>query len=217
MPTITRRPRARARLALLAALIAPALLAAARPAAAQSSPFDGTAGSGSYRYFFALDFRDFAAPQFYAFEYLSTAPQLTFADVLQGLQAGVPGFSIRTTNYGGSLGLSLDGITFGTKEKFNDFAGSNSGEPNGYWSQWNSLTGVSWAGNDFGISTQTVAANTWVGASWVSDYNTVTGVAPRVTPAALAAAAVPESGAAGLLALGVACAGVAVVRRRRSN
>ncbi len=171
----------------------------------------GSAGTGNNSYYFALDFRDFAAPQYYAFEYRSSRTSLFFADVLQGL-ASVPTFSTRISD-SGTFGLSLNGIAFAGKEKFAIFQGENSGEPNGFWSQWNSPNGVNWAVNDFGISGQTVAAGQWVGASWVSDFNTSTGTPPRVDFAASNAA--PEPGTLALLAIGAVSGAGIVLRRRR--
>jgi hypothetical protein len=182
-----------------------------RPAAGQTL-IAGSAGSGINAFYFALDFRDFSAPQNYAFEYRSNSTSLFFADILQGL-AAVPTFSTRIGD-GGSFGLSLNGIAFAGKEKFNDFNGSNSGEPNGYWSQWNSPNGTDWAANELGISAQTVTAGQWAGASWTANYLTVTDAAPRVPLAATAAA--PEPGTLTLLAVG-AISGAGIVLRRRKT
>jgi hypothetical protein len=173
----------------------------------------GSAGSGTNSYYFALDFRDFAAPQFYAFEYRSNSTSLFFADVLQGL-ASVPTFSTRISD-SGSLGLSLNGIAFAGKEKFAVYLGENSGEPNGYWSQWNSPNGTNWFVNNFGISGQPVAAGQWVGASWVNDFNTSTATAPRVAFAVSDAA--PEPGSLTLLAIGAVSGAGIVLRRRRKS
>ena len=172
----------------------------------------GTAGSGTNSYFFALDFRDFSAPQSYAFEYRSNSTSLLFSGILQGLSS-VPTFSIQT-HVDPNFGLSLDGIAFAGKVKFNVFGGANSGEPNGYWSQWNSPNGVNWKTDDFGIGSQSVAAGQWVGASWTANFLTVSDAAPRVPLAAIAA---PEPGTFTLLAVGGISGLGIVLRRRRRN
>ena len=188
-----------------------ATITLAQPAAAQPL-IAGSAGSGTNAYYFALDFRDFSAPQFYAFEFRSNSTSLLFSDVLQGLST-VPTFSTHISN-SPQFGLSLDGIAFAGKEKFN-FNGNNSGEPNGYWSQWNSPDAISWDYNGGGIGSQPVAAGRWVGASWTANYLTVTDAAPRVALAASAIA--PEPDTFTLLAVGgITGAGIVLRRRRRT-
>lgn len=200
------------RSAALLPFAAAALAACACPAARAQEPLiTAFAGTGANTYFFVMDFRDFAAPQSYAFGLRSSASSLTFQQVLDGLGA-VPTFTTRISN-SAQFGPSLNGLGFAGKEKFNVFGGENSGEPNGYWAQWNSPTGApnSWAFNDFGIGTQTVAAGQWVGASWTADFTTVADAPPRVP---LAVNAAPEPGALGLIVAGAGAA-FALVRRRR--
>lgn len=171
--------------------------------------FSGSAGTGANVYYFDLDFRDFSAPQYYAFKYFSNASTLTVADVLQGLTA-VPTFTL-ITHTDPALGLSLDGLAFDGKTKYNDFAGNNSGQPNGYWSQWISLdNAASWQYAASGIGTQTLNAGQWAGTSWTGDYLTVSDAAPRVP---LASTAAPEPSTLALALVGLI--GAEGVRRRR--
>ena len=200
-----------------AALFATAAAAFALAPAAHADPLlSGTAGSGANTFFFTLDFRDFAAPQSYAFAFKSDQSTLTFEQVLNGLTA-VPTFSLQTSPTA-SFGTSLDGISYAGKTKFNVFGGANSGEPNGYFSQWSSPTGLdgTWAENQVGISFQTVNAGNYVGASWVSDFNNP--ALPPRTPQAAAAAA-PEPGTLALLLMGggTGAAGLGLVRRRKAG
>ena len=198
------------------ALFAAAFAALFAPAVHAEPLISGTAGTGANTFFFTLDFYDFAAPQSYAFAYKSDQSTLTFEQILNGLTA-VPTFSIQTSQFAG-LGTSLNGISYDGKTKFNDFNGNNSGEPNGYFNQWRSPTGLdgTWTSNDEnGISTQMISAGSYAGASWVSDFNTVraASVPPR-TPQ-VAAVAAPEPGTLALLLLGGTSAGATVLARRR--
>lgn len=196
------------------ALLAAAFAALFAPAVHAEPLISGTAGTGANTFFFTLDFRDFAAPQSYAFAYKSSQSTVTFEQILNGLTA-VPTFSIQTSQFAG-LGTSLNGISYDGKTKFNVFGGSNSGEPNGYFSQWNSPTGLdgTWAQNNVGISLQTINAGQYVGASWLSDFNNA--ALPPRTPQ-VAAAAAPEPGSLALLLLGGTSAGGMVLARRRKK
>jgi hypothetical protein len=187
------------------------LAALATTAGAQTPNISGTAGSGSNTYFFVMDFRDFAAPQSYAFTFKTNAASETFEQILQGL-APVPTFSSLIAT-GSQFGDSLNGLAYAGKTKFNDFAGNNSGEPNGYWSQWNGTDGATWSSDQVGISSQSISAGQWAGASWTSDFNTVTDAAPR-TPF-LTAGAAPEPTALALVIATLPLAGAAIIRRRR--
>ena len=187
----------------------PVVLLSAGMASAQTPNLAGTVGTGTNTFYFALDFRDFTAPQFYSFAVKSNATTLKFDTLLSQLTT-LPGFTTRISD-GGSFGLSLDGIGYAGKEKYNNFAGLDSGEPFGYWGQYNSQNGTAWNFNDFGISQQpSISAGQYFGASWVHDYRTDNGAAPRVTFATSA----PEPGTCALLLSG-GLMGVAVVRRRR--
>jgi len=194
----------------LAALLSASAVALPIASHAQTPLISGTAGSGSNTYFFVMDFRDFSAPQEYAFTYKSNSATLSFESILVGLDS-VPTFNALIST-GSPFGDSLDGLAYTGKTKFNDFAGSNSGEPNGFWSQWNSATGSSWTEDNSGISGQIISAGQWAGASWTSDFNTVTNAAPRVPTGADAA---PEPGALVLLASGALGVIVPIARRRR--
>ena len=193
----------------LVALSSLAILGLSSGARAQTPLLSGTAGSGSNAYFFVMDFRDFATPQSYAFKFLANATTETFEQILNGL-APVPTFSTLIAP-GTTFGDSLNGLTYAAKTKFNDFNGHNSGEPNGYWSQWNSSNGVSWLSDNVGITNQSINAGQYVGASWLNDFNN-TAVAPR-TPFAIAAA--PEPGTASLLLFSFSGVAAFVGRRRR--
>jgi hypothetical protein len=205
--------RVSVRRAHLAAVVSVGFLTALSAGAKTADAQIISAGSGANSYYFALDFRDFATPQFYTFEYKSNSTSLLFSDVLQGLTS-VPTFSIQT-HVDPNFGLSLDGIAYAGKTKFNDFNGNNSGEPNGYWSQWQSTNGTAWSYTDFGIGSQSVAAGQWVGASWTANFLTTTDTAPRV---AASTGAALEPGTFTLLSVGgITGAGIVLRRRRKTS
>ena len=196
------------------ALFAAAFAALFAPAVHAAPLISGTAGTGANTFFFTLDFYDFAAPQSYAFAYKSDQSTLTFEQILNGLTA-VPTFSIQTSQFAG-LGTSLNGISYDGKTKFNVFGGANSGEPNGYFSQWRSPTGLDgdWIFNrDNGISSQPINAGQYAGASWLSDFRNA--ALPPRTPQVGTSAAAPEPGTLVLLLLGGTSAGATVLARRR--
>ncbi len=200
---------------LLTTVVAAALAAAPRMASADPL-LSGTAGTGANTFYFTLDFRDFSAPQSYAFAYKSNATTLTFEQILNGLASGVPTFTTRISQ-SAQFGASLNGLGFAGKEKYNIFGGANSGEPNGYFSQWNSLTGLdgSWNSDLVGISNQTIGVNQYVGASWLADYTAGSALPPR-TPQ-IGAAAAPEPGTLALLAAASGPMGLALACRRKTK
>ena len=221
--SLTASRRFSSRRALFVA-VAAALASVLSPAAYADPLLSGTAGTGTNTFYFTLDFRDFPAPQSYAFAYKSNASSLTFEQILQGL-TGIPTF---TTRIGapGMFGASLNGLGFAGKEKYNTFASTvpgapnNSGEPYGYFSQWNSPTGLdgSWISDSVGISFQPINAGQYAGASWVADYRAVTSdTTPRPRTPQVAVAAAPEPSALALLTIFGSGTGASVLVRRRKR
>lgn len=216
--------------AAFAALMAFALLVLpASVAQAQITPlisaYVGTQTATSRLGFLVLDFNDAGPnPERYAFGYYyeGNPSNATLLQLLQATLTGPNGFQQT-----GAANNRVSLLGYNNRVKFNDFAGNNSGEPNGYWNLWLGFDGVTWANSNFGTrdatfsdtpvfstnpfsGTQELSGASWHGWRWVGDFNTETAQAPR-TPLAASVAA-PEPATALLLLPIVAGA---VVRRRR--
>ncbi len=181
-----------------------ALLTTARAQTPQITAFVGT---GSQTSFMTLDFKDGVSnPVTYAFGYRYDGAKNS-GDFLLALASGVPTFGATLQgSIGVGLGRYVEGLSYGGRNKFNDFGGGNSGDPNGFWSLWTSSNGFTgWSESQVGIDGRALTSGSWDGWSWTADFNNPS--APPQTPVAA-----PEPSALALLGLGVP--GFFVIRRR---
>lgn len=174
------RPRPTAGRATLLALL---VLAWAAPAAA--IPIEAQVGAGPDLATIVLEFSDGAQ---YAFEVLfDEAVATSGIDVMQTLEAGVPGFSLSLLDYG--FGLFVDGIGYDGHAD----AGYGGGED--FWHYWTRESAdQAWLSSQVGAADRLLADGAWDG--WV--YGTAT-------------APLPEPGTGALVAWGL----LAVARRPR--
>ena len=210
---------------IFAALTALVLAFSVPLAAAYADPritaYIGAHTATSHLGYFVLDFNAKIADQetyAFAWNYEGTKSDADFLVALQSALTGDKGF----TQTGAELNF-VTGIGFNGRSKFNDFAGHNSGEPNGYWNLWLGPDGTNWTSAQFGAAdstlndtlvyslnpftgTQELSGAPWHGWRWVGDFNTEDALAPR-TPVSAAAAPEPASlllailGGTGLFAL----------------
>lgn len=207
----------------VAALVAASLsLCSVASAAPLITAFIGTPSPTSRQAFFVLDFNDSGAnPETYAFgyNYEGSKTAQDFVLALADSVTGVPGF-VQT----GATNNFVTRFGYNGREKFNDFAGNNSGDPNGYWNLWLGFDGATWTNAQFGIAdialsdtpqfstnpfsgTSELSSAKWTGFRWTVG----TAAAPRTPQIAVA---VPESGTLLLAIIGAAGTGTLIVRRR---
>ncbi len=174
-------------------------------ARAQTPLVTAFVGTGSQTSFLTLDFKDGVSnPVTYAFGYRYDGAKNS-GDFLLALASGVPTFGATLQGTVG-LGRYVEGLSFGGRNKFNDFGGGNSGDPNGFWSFWTSSDGFTgWSESQVGIDGRTLTNGSWDGWSWTADFNN-----PSIAPQTPVAA--PEPSALAFVGLGLA--GLGVFRRR---
>jgi hypothetical protein len=176
----------------------------------------GTPTTTSKVGYFVLDFDDPGPnPEVYTFGYYyeGTPTGRDFILALEGALTGANGF--RQT---GAANNFLTRLGYNGRAKFNDFAGNNSGDPNGFWNLWLGFDGLSWTSAQFGAAdvtlsdtpvfrrnpfsgTDELAGAKWHGWRWLPDFTTGTARAPR--PAfTVGSANAPEPSVALLVGLG---------------
>ncbi len=208
------------RAALVAASLSLVSLAHADPLI---SAFIGTPTATSKTAYFVMDFNDPGPkPEAYTFKwnYEGAKTAQDFPVALASALTGAKGFQQT-----GAAANFITSMGFNGRTLFNDFAGNNSGDPNGYWNLWLGFDGANWTNSQFGIATinlsntpsytfnsftqqNELSSASWIGFRWASG----TAAAPRVPQAVTA---VPETGTL-VLAFGGACLllGGIVARRR---
>lgn len=208
----------------IAVAILPLVLAAAH-ADPLISAWIGTQTSTSKVGYFVMDFNDTGAnPETYAFGWNYEGTK-TDADFIQELAASLTG-----TNGFVQEGIENNFLTklgYSGREKFNDFGGNNSGDPDGFWSLWQGFDGLTWTSSQFGATDvrlsdtplytfntftgqNELSGSSWHGWRWEPEF-APDAPAPR-TP--LTGVVVPEAGTLVLGLMGIAGAGLMARRHK---